>query len=68
MVTEDNDKKSMSLPSLDFLEQFSIREIEEHKRYLLPLQTEALLCEAGFSVAKVKTFEFGLNQVAYGKK
>lgn len=42
MATEDNDKKSMCLPSLDFLEQFSSREIEEHKRLYYVAITRAV--------------------------
>jgi ubiquinone/menaquinone biosynthesis C-methylase UbiE len=61
-----------SKPILEFLSfklaLISPREIEEHKRYLLPSETHELLLKAGFRVADVKTFEFGLNQVAYGKK
>lgn len=42
MATEDGDKKSMCLPSLDFLEQFSLREIEEHKRLYYVAITRAV--------------------------
>ncbi len=42
MVTEDNDSKSMSLPSLDFLEHFSLREVEEHKRLYYVAITRAV--------------------------
>jgi ubiquinone/menaquinone biosynthesis C-methylase UbiE len=61
-----------SKPILEFLSFYlhliSPREIAEHKRYLAPSETKQLLAQAGFRDPRVKTFEFGLNQLAYGKK